>query len=236
MSISLIDSTEILFEEIIRNEKDLDLFLKLYHGFPGFYLNLCRKYTDRVFLPGLQSMIAQYNEECSPNTPLKIYESNKDALKPPSAEMMTSTYWFNIRCPDFWPGNMNIRFGSDGRGRVAAALWIGLGHLDQASEPLRAALKQSFKKHFPPVSSYGDGFFIWNNYAEPYKAWNTPETFPGLVKEFFSLPEIEKDNNISRSNLEFINEKFPLAGHYLSDLRKLISIVDSAVRNDHGGK
>ena len=208
-------ATEVLFDELLKNSDDLDLFLTMHYGFNAIYENLCLEFFFDCLVPRLQKKINEYNTVNSHKLKLNVCAPDK------RRELLAPYGGLGISSKNAWPEKLAIflESGSSGCRIFYAGVTMDQSKGDLGS--MAGPFEQGFRESFKTVSSYKQGQkYIFCDY--PSRNWDSQKMFPALVKDVLARRSSE-------------DAQCPTADRYVEMLMALVTITDKVVKDTCSG-
>ena len=170
------ETTEILFEELAKNQDDLRLFLSLHFGFYKFFQTLATAFFEKSLYPALKARISNRRLTPSPNSSLPDVKGD----------------WLSITSPGRWPEGWCVAIGSEQYNR-ARQIYVQIIVTAEAErkkfEELKPQLIEAIKQKFPEEKIEKNQAAIWFYYSSssPYQNWETEEGVLKLAQEVAAI-------------------------------------------------
>jgi len=169
------ETTEILFEELAKNQDDLRLFLGLHFGFYKFFQTLAADFFEKSLCPALKARAGNRKVTPSPNSSLP--DVNGD--------------WLTINAPGRWPEGWAVALGTEQyRAHLIYAQIMVTAEAEQKNfEAQKPRLIEAMKQRFPEEKIEANPKSIWFYYSAPslYRNWETEDTVLKLAQEVVAV-------------------------------------------------
>jgi len=211
--------TAILFEELVKDQDDLGLFLDLHFGFDAFFRQLTAEFYELALWPGLKARV---------EAPGQSRPQNRLQPKPaphPRLVDIKDNWLMAAPPPGLWPEGLAAALASE---NYYGALIYSQLVLTPPAQPAEAAkalyherllvLKDEARKRFPGRKIENNETAVWFYYdsGSPYRNWNTKEGLLLLAREVMAIKNEKAQPGGEGS----------LSGRYIDDLLTWAEIAD----------
>ena len=205
------ETTEILFEELAKNQDDLGLFLDLHYGFDNFFRHLGIEFYETALWPGLQAQVKAHNQ-LHPQSQLQ----SKPAPHSRLVDIGKWVSWLSVVAPSLWPEGLEVGLAGEHSGGISGIytqiVLNPVGKQEPATLKLFSAqssvLIDKARQRFPGRKIGFNKDAIWFFYDAPYNSLSTKD---GVLL-------MARDVAINRKGEHKPDQENSLSGRYIEDL------------------
>ena len=210
--------TEIIFEELAKNQDDVEFFLSLHFSFQEFYRKVAAEFIEIILWPAFQVRVKSRNQY-----------SSKPALFPnrraQGKSLLDNGHLLTLTAPDSWPEGWVVGLGHS---KTLSSIFVEIKSQDHPAgkkrfEDLKGVLRDKLKLRFPgknigPWNPDNSDLTLWFYYPGFYGNWNIEESMTRITRELAAIkpgvqPELEGS----------------FSWCYVEDMLTLAEIVDETV-------
>ena len=214
------ETTEILFEELVKNQDDLSLFLDLYDGYNDFLRKLTSEFYETALWPGHQARVKAHNQ-AHPQSQLQPKLAHRSCL----VEIGKWIPLLSVVAPGIWPDGLEVGLagdGSGGIGKIYTQIVLNpVGKQEQAAltrfSAQRPFLLDEAKQRFPSLTIGSNEDAVWCFYDPPYSNLNTREGILLMAQDVTAIKKGEKPS-----------QEGSLSGRYIEDLLTMSELANQA--------
>lgn len=204
--------SDAIFEEMMKNPDDLDLFLELHLGFGRFYQKICVEFFNDVLARVLEQKINAYNVERpgrnlilrKPGVPESCLEGGEKGC------LLLSS--------DFWPNYYTVIFGGEKQDFRDMFAKLSFSAPERLPSEIGDVLRAKFKDiAYSQWYSYNDNS-AWFYFLPPLQALNVHSGGSEVIKNVLTEVMAGRQSAPSPSGA--------LAGRYAESLMDLVNVID----------